>query len=37
MLHLQGFDHEAGPDDAAQMEARERDILAMLGFPDPYR
>ena len=35
MLHLQGYDH-AGAADAAQMEARERSILARLGFPDPY-
>ena len=34
-LHLQGYDHEnAG--DAAAMEARERSLLADLGFPDPY-
>ena len=34
-LHLQGFDHEnAG--DAGIMEARERALLAELGFPDPY-
>ncbi|MDR1849295.1 MAG: rRNA maturation RNase YbeY [Zoogloeaceae bacterium] len=35
ILHLQGYDHE----DAAQaerMEAREREILESLGFPDPY-
>ena len=36
MLHLQGFDHETGPDDAARMEAKEREILARLGYPDPY-
>jgi probable rRNA maturation factor len=35
MLHLQGFDHE-NDDDAATMENREREILARLGFPDPY-
>ena len=35
MLHLQGYDHENG-DDAARMEGRERDILAQLGYPDPY-
>ena len=35
MLHLQGWDHEE--DDAAQaMEDKEREILAALGFPDPY-
>ncbi|MGE5467473.1 MAG: rRNA maturation RNase YbeY [Ignavibacteria bacterium] len=36
MLHLQGYDHETGPDDAQRMEAKEREILARLGFPDPY-
>ena len=35
MLHLQGYDHEAEAD-AAVMEARERDILSGLGYPDPY-
>jgi len=34
-LHLQGYDHERGRD-AARMEARERSILARLGFGDPY-
>ncbi|MDD2989095.1 MAG: rRNA maturation RNase YbeY [Zoogloea sp.] len=35
MLHLQGFDHleDAEADD---MEARERQILASLGYADPY-
>ncbi|HZV55933.1 MAG TPA: rRNA maturation RNase YbeY [Rhodocyclaceae bacterium] len=37
MLHLQGYEHEAGDADAARMEARERDILGGLGYPDPYR
>jgi len=36
MLHLQGYDHETGADDAARMEQREREILARLGYPDPY-
>lgn len=36
MLHLQGFDHETSAADAAQMEAREREILSTLGYPDPY-
>lgn len=36
MLHLQGYDHETGPEDAERMEAREREILARLGYPDPY-
>ncbi len=34
-LHLQGYDHERAAD-AARMEARERRILARLGFPDPH-
>lgn len=34
-LHLQGYDHERAAD-AARMEARERAILARLGFTDPY-
>ena len=36
MLHLQGYDHETGRDDAAQMEAVEREIMDALGYPDPY-
>jgi probable rRNA maturation factor len=36
MLHLQGYDHETGKRDAERMEAREREILARLGYPDPY-
>jgi probable rRNA maturation factor len=35
LLHLQGFDHGREAD-AARMERRERDILARLGFGDPY-
>ena len=35
LLHLQGYDH-AGKRDAARMEARERKLLAKLGYPDPY-
>jgi len=34
-LHAQGFDHERGAD-AKRMEARESEILAGLGFADPY-
>lgn len=37
MLHLQGYDHETGDEDAQIMEEREREILAELGYPDPYR
>jgi probable rRNA maturation factor len=36
-LHAQGYDHETGEDDAAEMEARETEILRGLGFSDPYR
>lgn len=35
VLHLLGYDHQQ-PRDAARMEARERVILAELGFADPY-
>ncbi len=35
-LHLQGWDHEDGDEQAAQMEAREREILGGLGYVDPY-
>jgi probable rRNA maturation factor len=34
-LHLMGFDHETGRD-AKAMERRERELLAGLGFDDPY-
>ena len=35
MLHLQGYDHEMDAG-AERMEARERKILASLGYSDPY-
>jgi probable rRNA maturation factor len=35
-LHAQGWDHETGEEDAEAMEARETQILAGLGQPDPY-
>ncbi len=35
MLHLQGHDHEV-EDDAVRMEALERQIMAGLGYADPY-
>ncbi|WP_088347701.1 MULTISPECIES: rRNA maturation RNase YbeY [Rhodomicrobium] len=35
LLHLAGFDHETD-DEAEEMEALEREILADLGVPDPY-
>ena len=34
-LHLLGYDHVTA-DEAARMEAREVQILAGLGYPDPY-
>jgi probable rRNA maturation factor len=34
-LHAQGMDHEVEAD-ALVMEAREREVLAALGFDDPY-
>jgi probable rRNA maturation factor len=34
-LHLQGYDH-TDRREAERMEARERRILAQLGFADPY-
>jgi probable rRNA maturation factor len=35
-LHAQGWDHETGEEDAQAMEAREVEILARLGFNNPY-
>jgi probable rRNA maturation factor len=35
-LHLLGYDHETGEDDAERMEALERRILSRLGVSDPY-
>ena len=34
-LHLAGYDHETD-DEAEEMEALERQILARLAIPDPY-
>ena len=35
VLHAQGYDHERDTD-ADEMEQFERDILEVLGYPDPY-
>ena len=35
-LHAQGWDHETSEADADEMEAYETDIMAELGFADPY-
>ncbi|MNF60131.1 Endoribonuclease YbeY [compost metagenome] len=34
-LHLLGYDH-IDDDEAEEMEALERQLLADLGYPDPY-
>ncbi|MEE1877224.1 rRNA maturation RNase YbeY [Altererythrobacter litoralis] len=36
LLHLAGFDHETGDEDADKMEALEIAILAKVGIADPY-
>ena len=35
-LHAQGYDHETGEEDAEEMEALEIEVLAGLGFSNPY-
>jgi len=35
MLHLQGWDHDDDVE-AQEMENKEKEILAALGYPDPY-
>lgn len=36
-LHLLGYDHETGDEEADAMERVERDALSALGIADPYR
>lgn len=36
MLHLQGYDHEVAAE-AELMEGLETEIIAKLGYADPYR
>lgn len=36
VLHLLGYDHET-EDEAVEMETLETQILARLGYPDPYQ
>ncbi|MBO6944006.1 rRNA maturation RNase YbeY [Altererythrobacter sp.] len=36
LLHLAGYDHETGEEDADKMEALEIEILAKMGIADPY-
>lgn len=37
-LHALGWEHEDVPEEEAQaMEAREAELLAALGYPNPYR
>jgi probable rRNA maturation factor len=35
-LHLMGYDHETSDEDAEEMEGLEIEILAKLGFDNPY-
>lgn len=35
-LHLMGYDHETSDEDAEEMEALEIEILAKVGFSNPY-
>jgi len=35
-LHAQGWDHETSEEDAQVMELREMEIMARLGFDNPY-
>ena len=36
LLHLAGYDHETGEEDAAAMEQLEIKALALMGIADPY-
>jgi len=36
LLHLAGYDHETGPEDAEAMERLEIKTLALLGIANPY-
>jgi probable rRNA maturation factor len=36
VLHLLGYDHETGEEDAEAMEKIERESLASIGIADPY-
>ncbi len=36
VLHLLGYDHESGDEDAEAMEALEQQALAAIGVSDPY-
>lgn len=36
LLHLAGYDHELGPDEARAMELIEIKALAQMGIADPY-
>lgn len=36
LLHLLGYDH-IKPDEALEMEGKEKELLEQLGIPDPYR
>ena len=35
-LHLLGYDHETGDEEAEEMEQTEREALAAIGIADPY-
>ena len=35
-LHAQGYDHEEGDSEAAEMESLEVLLLGALGYPNPY-